>query len=266
VTSLHFGLDGRLVSAGRDNVLKVWKLDGVGKLVGAYPGRTGEVTDLGVSPDGRRVLFDMGEELRILDAARGTSLGTLRNQKQGRFQGFAAFSPTGQLVLTAASNSRLQLWRTPTTAEETQFFRQSYTHGFHRGSLLAFGAEPGFAGLASLMVAETAPRLWQLSGQEVRHFNIPNGALVNCGVFAPDESVFFTGSSDKSVHVWAVPNTAQRAHSLEARITYVGSQVERGTDMVRIRAELENPHDLDRRLRSGLYAVLRLFPETAGLK
>jgi WD40 repeat protein/biotin carboxyl carrier protein len=295
VSSLHFSRDGHLVSAGRDNVLKVWKLPSgepsrvsAPVLVRVHPGRTGEVTQLGLSPDGRRVLVDLGEELRILDRDQGTCLGSLRNRKQGRFQGFAQFSPTGQLLLTAASNARLQLWRAPATPEETHFFRHGYTHGFHRSSLLAlnvFAAESGPAGFSSLLLATSqmplvptvdaglsrrlllgneAPQLWQLPGQEVRHFVIPGGSIVNCGAFAPDESVFFTGGTDKSVRVWAVPPVQVWNQPMEARITYVGSQVERGTDMVRIRAEMENPQDPDRRLRSGLYAVMRLFPETAG--
>jgi WD40 repeat protein len=292
VTSLHFGRDGYLVSAGRDNVLKVWKLPSGEPsrvsdrmLVRVHPGRTGEVTQLGLSPDGRRVLVDLGEELRILDCDQGNCLGSLRNRKQGRFQGFAKFSPTGQLLLTAASNARLQLWRAPATPEETHFFRHGYTHGFHRSSLLAlnaFAAESGPAGFSSLVLATSqmplvpgrrrlkpastgneAPQLWQLPGQEVRYFVTPSGSIVNCGAFASDESVFFTGGTDKSVRVWAVPPVQQWNQPLEARITYVGSQVERGTDMVRIRAEMENSQDPDRRLRSGLYAVMRLFPETA---
>ncbi len=117
-----------------------------------------------------------------------------------------------------------------------------------------------------LELGNEAPQLWQLPGQEVRHFVIPGGSIVNCGAFAPDESVFFTGGTDKSVRVWAVPPVQVWNQPLEARITYVGSQVERGTDMVRIRAEMENPQDPDRRLRSGLYAVMRLFPETAEAK
>jgi WD40 repeat protein len=251
-------------------------------LVRVHPGRTGEVTQLGLSPDGQRVLVDLGEELRILDRDQGTCLGSLRNRKQGRFQGFAQFSPTGQMLLTAASNARLQLWRAPATPEESQFFRHGYTHGFHRSSLLAlnvFAAESGPAGFSSLLLATSrmplvpklqlgneVPQLWHFPGQEVRHFVIPGGSMVNCGAFAPDESVFFTGGTDKSVRVWAVPPVQVWNQPLEARITYVGSQVERGTDMVRIRAEMENSQDPDRRLRSGLYAVMRLFPETAEMK
>lgn len=278
VTSLSFAPDGCLISAGRDNTVKVWRVikssprsagaegSGVrGELIASYAGRSGETTDLGVSPDGHRLLFDMGEELRILEREGGTCIASLRNQKQGRFQNFARFSPSGNLLLTAASNGRLQLWRAPASAAQTQFFRQGYAHGFQRGSLFALTAEPGIAGLGSAFLAgphSPAPRLWQLPAQEVRHFVAPGGSTIQCGVFAPDESVIFTGGSDKAVRVWAVPPESVWRQPLEARITYVGSQIERGADMVRIRAEIDNPLDPDQRLRAGLNAVMRLFPET----
>jgi WD40 repeat protein len=104
--------------------------------------------------------------------------------------------------------------------------------------------------------------LWDLDGREIRHFMTPNPATVTCGAFAPDESVFFTGGTDKVVRVWQVPSATERRHVLEAEITYVSSQVERGTDMVRVRAQLDNPSDPALHLQAGTYAYLRLYPET----
>ena len=133
VTSLRFCPDGQLVSAGRDNVVKVWKLGAdAGSLVRVHTGRTCEVAQLGVSPEGRRVLLDLGEEMRILDRDSGKWLGSLHSRRQGRFQGLAEFSPSGRLVLTASSNQRLQLWRVPPTRGD-QFFRKD-TPGLHRSS------------------------------------------------------------------------------------------------------------------------------------
>jgi WD40 repeat protein len=272
VTSVRFAAGGRLISAGRDNMLRVWTLAEGGRLLGVHPGRTGDVPNLGISPDGRQVLLDMGEELRMVDRETGTHLASLQNQIQGRFQGFAEFSPTGRLLLTAASNSRLQLWRAPVTTEQAHLFRQGYAGGFHRSSLFALraiGAQSSFAALTGVMMASgttPAPTLWQLSAEEVRHFFVPGAATVQCGVFAPDESVVFTGGTDKIVRVWAVPPPDLWSAPLEGRITYVSSQVERGTDMVRIRAEVDNPRDPERQLRAGLFAVMRLFPETVALR
>jgi WD40 repeat protein/biotin carboxyl carrier protein len=278
VTAIHFTPDGHLISAGRDNVLQVWELgDGGARLAARLPGRTGDAADLGISQDGGRVLFDQGDELRVLDWRAGTSVGSIRSRRQGRFQGFAAFSPAGGMILTASDNGRIQLWNVPATPEATRFFRQAYAHGFGRDSLASLGLlgsaltpagfAPGWAAVTSPGPngkGSVLPHLWGLDAPELRHFIAPGPSAVTCGTFAPDESVLFTGGADKAVRVWEVPSAAQRDQLLEAEITYLGSQVERGTNMVRVRAEFENPQDPALRLQPGTYAYLRLYPETAG--
>jgi WD40 repeat protein len=274
VTAVAFTPDGQLVSAGRDNVLKVWQPGEAGaKLVGQQPGRTGDIPQLGISPDGRRLLFDHGEELRILDRADGSCLGTLRSNRQGQFQGVAVFSPTGRLVLTGVNNGRLQLWKVPAGPAESAFLRSGYAHGFHRGALGALPVGPaadlatslGRLAVADSLVAAPTPALpylWGVDGYEVRHFLTPN-ASATCAVFTPDEKVVFTAGTDKVIRAWAVPPASEWGQPLEAEVTFVASQVERGTDLVRVRAELDNPADPARRLRPGTYASLRLYPETA---
>jgi WD40 repeat protein/biotin carboxyl carrier protein len=270
VTAVHFTPDGGLVTAGRDNTLKVWRLGKSGATLAAeYRGRTGDAAQLGVSPDGRRLLFDHGDELRILNSADGALLGSLRNQRHGRFQALAIFSPSGRLVLSGSNNGRLQLWKAPAARNQAAFLRGAAAHGFRPASLLALGG----LGAGPLQAAASSraavgddprlPRLWGLDGREVRYFLNPGAATVLCGAFAPDESVCFTGGTDKLVRAWALPPARQWARPLEAEITYVGSQVERGTDLVRIRAEVDNPSDPARRLRPGTYASLRVYPETA---
>jgi hypothetical protein len=61
VTSLQFAGKDRLVSAGQDFVLSVWKFEDnrLSKLAD-LDGRSGDEPFLGVSPDGSRVLFDQG--------------------------------------------------------------------------------------------------------------------------------------------------------------------------------------------------------------
>lgn len=260
VTAVQFTHDGRLISAGRDNTLKVWKLgEAGGELVATHAGRTGDAPQLGVAPDGKRLLFDHGEELRLLDREHGNSLGALRSRRQGRFHGFALFSPSGRLVLSAANNGRLQLWTVPAAPEAVAFFRQGYGHGFRRDAVVKLG---GLLSPTALVPVPTR-QLWRLDGHEVRHFFNPTPAAVICGAFAPDETVAFTAGADKVIRVWGVPPASHGDELLEAEVTYVGSQVERGTDLVRVRAELDNPTDAARRLRPGTFAHLRVYPEMA---
>jgi WD40 repeat protein/biotin carboxyl carrier protein len=224
VTSLSFTPDGHLVSAGRDNCLRVWQINATSaNFIDQISGRTGEVSQFSVSPDGNQLLFDHGEELRLLDRRTWDSLGSFRSQRQGRFAGMAHFSPTGKLVLTTANNGRVQLWKVPAFAAATQ-------------------------------------RLLNLNSYEVRYFSPPNALPITCGAFAPDEKVIFTGGVDKVIRVWPVPPEADWYHPLEATITYIGTQVERGTDTLRLRAEMDNPLEPGRRLRPGTFATLKIYP------
>jgi WD40 repeat protein/biotin carboxyl carrier protein len=262
ITSLHFTGDGCIISAGRDNTLKVWKLqEKQGQLLASQPGRSGDVSQLGVSADGRCLLFDHGEELRILDRGNLSCVGTMRSSRQERFRGLALFSPSGKLVAAAANNGRLELWKVPASAAQAAFFRQAAARGFHRGTLA--GLLPNTLGFAQSLasLSPELPKLWSLHACEVRYYVPPGTGVIQCGVFAPDETVVFTGGSDKVIRAWALPSAGQVQQRLEARVTYVGNQVERGTDMVRIRAEMANPRERSHRLLPGTYASLLLYPE-----
>lgn len=249
VTSLSFTPDGRLVSAGRDNAIRIWEWqDGRGRLVGVRHGRTGEVGQLGVSPDGRRLLFDHGDEMRLLDRDTGGVVGSLHPRRQGRFQSLALFSPGGGLILTGATNGRLQLWQAPVSPTEAEVLRQGYRVGFGPASLFPPAPVRG-------------PALWDLGGGELRQLVVPGGGA-GCAAFAPDESAFFTGGADRVVRVWPVPPPGSARRPLEARLTFVADQMERGTETVRIRAEMDNPPDMP--LRAGGYVHLKFYPETAG--
>src|SRR5262249_52457932 len=144
-------------------------------------------------------------------------VGSLRGRRQGRFQNFAQFSPSGTMILTNASNGRLQLWKLPLAPDQAALLRQGYLQGFRRDTLLGLlqleAAAPDLTpaalalaeGGAARESSELSPRLWNLGGHEIRHF-LPNGpAASGCAVFAPDESVLFTGGADKVLHVWRVP-------------------------------------------------------------
>src|SRR5262249_60629968 len=81
VTSLQFASGARLVSAGGDGRLIFWDVTRgqPPKVVGGYDRRGGEVGQLGVSPDGKQVLFDQGKELRVLSTEGGRIEGLLQN-------------------------------------------------------------------------------------------------------------------------------------------------------------------------------------------
>jgi WD40 repeat protein len=91
-----------------------------------FEGRGGEVTQLGVSPDGKMVLFDQGREIRVLSLDDKQIQGTLQNPPPApNFWGMALFAPDGNAVLTnGPAPGRLQLWRTPDERGRASELRQ----------------------------------------------------------------------------------------------------------------------------------------------
>jgi WD40 repeat protein/biotin carboxyl carrier protein len=128
VTSVQFAGAGRVVSAGRDGMLVVWDFEEGKAPMRAveFEGRSADVNQLGVSPDGQRVLYDQGRTLRVLSTVNKQSEGVLTNPGSTmNFATMALFSPDGKSILTnGAAAGRLQLWRAPTTQARASELRQ----------------------------------------------------------------------------------------------------------------------------------------------
>jgi WD40 repeat protein len=115
VTMLALTPDARLVSASRDNTLRIWELGrDAGRLTLTLPRRSGDVARPGVSPDGRLVAFDPFQDrsLRLLSMPEGRTEGVLAPASgTAQFATFAQFAPDGHSMLTTgAADGRLQLW------------------------------------------------------------------------------------------------------------------------------------------------------------
>ena len=192
----------RLISAGRDNALIVWKAE-KGKPLVKDPGmefnrRSGDVTQF--SSDGERVLFDSGKELRVLSLRDRRIVGTLRNPTgAGSFSTMALFSPDGATVLTTGPEGYPQLWRSPPKADRVDFLAEG-------------------------------------RGSELRQFASTSAAT--CGSFDPDGAFVVTGTQDGQVLVWEMP----KPEEVEKRIpaTVVLAEEEEGTfKQARVWAEVK---------------------------
>ncbi len=310
VTALHFTADAdrfaHLVSSSTtDKTLKKWKLDtDKAALIWEKGGRTGDVAQLGVSADGQRALFEVDQELRILDLNEGSTLGLFHNPQQGHFSALALFSPSGKSVLTVSAGGRLQLLAVPATPEQRQFFREGYEKGFRANAPVVFGAFsnviaptgllalPAQVGLSTYRPkpapADTGttafdvvrmiwtddpeesqhelPQLWPLYGYELLHLGTPDASAVTCGAFSADEKFLFTAGADKVIRIWRTPEDQEQTRPLEAVVTYVADKVDSITGLVQIRAELQNPQDPARRLKPGDRVNLTVYPEAVAEK
>jgi WD40 repeat protein len=117
----------QLVSAGGIE-LAVWNVGDrrIDRSAQEFDRRGGTVAQLGVSPDGRTVLFDQGPEIRLLSLDDKQLQGAVQNFSGSRhFTTMALFGPDGKTILTnGGSEGRLQLWRTPTVYSRAAELRQ----------------------------------------------------------------------------------------------------------------------------------------------
>lgn len=199
VTSVQFTPSFQLVSTARDNTLRLWETLGTKgydpNQVMVLPRRSGDVTQLGVSPDGRHVMFDpwQSKTLRMLSLPEGSNEGELRNLNgASQFTTFALFSPDGRWILTAgASDGRLQLWRSPFGAPRAYIQRQLVSSERAQPTCAAFAPSGAF------MVAGTRDRqifVWPMNF--AGNFEQPLAAVLSNVEKSLD-------SSSHQVRIWA---------------------------------------------------------------
>jgi len=209
ITALHFTPQCQLVSASRDNTIRVWGLREKGAHLIGEPitGRGGNVASLGVSGDGKWALLDKGKMLQVLSLADRRTHSVIQNVSSGAtpFETLALFSPDARLVLTAgASDGRLQLWRAPTDGKR----------GFE---------------LRQLAPTERSP--------------------VTCAAFAPDAGIAADGSfavsgtKDGYVYIWPVPNRdkVDRFRMENLKLTLIERASDASTRQARIGVNVQNP-------------------------
>ncbi len=207
ITALAFTPQSRLVSASRDNTLRVWELRQNGAhLAEGSPitGRSGNIHELGVSQDGRWMLFDQGKSLQLMTVPDGQAINTIKNPGGGApFETLAVFSPDASLIMTGgAPEGRLQLWRAPSDANR---------------------------------------------GFEVRQFVTDQRSPVTCAAFAPAAvgQTAFAASGGKNgfVYLWPVPTKEEidnhPIRNVPVRMFTKG--IEAGSRQYRIGVEVPNP-------------------------
>jgi WD40 repeat protein len=200
ITSLRFTPQTKLVSASRDNTIRIWSLgqDG-GKLDYTHEGRSGDVLRPGVSNDGRYLLADIGSTLRLMTIAEPRTEGVLENiNDSSRFSGFALFSFDGGMVVTGSqSEGSISIWRTPTPGKRATELR----HLAPRDHAAAFTC------------AAIAPR---------------------------EENPFaVTGTKNGEIYLWSIP-TEKEITKLEGVLSFIDQNSAASTKQRRVWADFKN--------------------------
>jgi WD40 repeat protein len=206
VTSLNFTKQSLLISTARDKTLRVWQLKHKGAAPGgdAIPDRGCGVAQLGVSHDGKWMLFDQGNTLKFYSVATGALTHTLSLPANSTpFVTLALFSPDDSFILTAGGpGNRLQLWRAP----------DDETRGFEVMQFAAQEHQP-------VTCAAFSP------------------AAGKCG-----PNSFAVSASGQKIHVWPIPTEQQvRKHRItDVQMTLRPELLEPGTKQSRVGFEVDN--------------------------
>ncbi|MBY0525226.1 MAG: HlyD family efflux transporter periplasmic adaptor subunit [Gemmataceae bacterium] len=168
VTSLQFRNGTQIVVAtSQTSTVQLWTLADTGATRDAsFSGRSGAVPHLGISADGRHVLYDQGSTLQLLGLPEGCTEGTVQNTPRGNsFGHFALFAPDGRSILAAGGDGAMHLWRSPATGAAATQVRHLMPADAMAPTCAAFSPDGTFVAVGG---RDRRVRLWPVpSAQEL---------------------------------------------------------------------------------------------------
>ena len=223
----------RIVSGGRDNLVKLWDSDD-GSLLEAYTGHRWWIHDVAFSPDGTLIASASGDKtLRIWHASSGRLVTVLPDHKDGALS--ACFSPDGERLASGSGDGHLYIrstntWKLLAAQKIGQFSVEGCSYlpsGVHMAfySSLSLALCDGTTGelcrqirhpepIRGVAVARDAALIAVASGQKVYLWNAVTGESldvleghrksVTAVRFLAGGSMLASTSDDKTVRLWNV--------------------------------------------------------------
>jgi len=265
VTSVCFSKDGQyLLTTGTDNAIRRWKLGGAqegSELVKATMGRSGDVSKINLAEDGRFILAEQGEELRVLDSTTLEPVSVVNSRRSGRFVQFAQLSPNGQWAVAATDQGRnllIRLPKLPEPAKKASSPTPVSTVKTPAGTTPA-SASSTPAGNTPALLSST--EFWLQDGSIGAHFTLPEAVKATSAVFltTTKQSYVFMGSTDNKIRVWVTPTVEELTSPLLAKLVFKSPQVESGTGLIRVQAEFDNTGS--RKLETGKRVTMIVYPD-----
>ena len=235
VRAISLSGDGKvLASAGEDRTVRLWNVED-GKELKKLSGHEGPVVDVSLSPDGKTVVSGSSDKsMRVWNAEDGSVVDTFSHEGEMTSVGFSsggrfyssgagndvtvwqptkakelatftghenlvqavAFSPDGQTIASASSDTTIRLWSVAGGKEILNIKA-------HDGSIYSINFSPGGTMLASGSYDRTI-RVWNVAdGQQLRKI-VGHDEAVFAVDFTPDGASLVTASSDHTARVWDV--------------------------------------------------------------
>jgi len=222
VTAAAFSPDGgRVVTASRDGIARIWTLDGATKPV-VLDGEGGALLDARFSHDGARIVTanaDGTARIWQRDGSGGTALRSQVLRGHNGAVNAAVFSPNDAWIATASADGTARLWR----AERHQATRAPTVLAGHTDQVLSVAFSPDGTHLVTASRDGTA-RVWDLRPL-LRDRRAPSEPVVLAGhegwvwkaVFSHDGRRVATASADNTARLWHADGPLQKGDPVVLR-------------------------------------------------
>ncbi|BAZ16845.1 WD-40 repeat-containing protein [Calothrix sp. NIES-4071] len=196
VWNLNFSPNSKyLASAGDDNAINIWNLDG--NLIETFKGHNDAVSSIAFSPDGKTLASASWDKSIKLWSLAETKLPVLSGHEAGVAS--VAWSPNGKMLASASRDHTVMLWQYD--KKNGVFTTSPYkTLVGHSDLVQSVSFDPTGQFLATGSHDKTI-KIWNLDGSLVRTLT---GHLdkVRSVAWSPDGSLIASSSQDKTIKLW----------------------------------------------------------------
>jgi WD40 repeat protein len=201
--SAVFSHDGKRVVAGvqvKDgNPVHLWDAH-TGSLLKAFPGHTGRILSVAITPDGKTIASGGKDNLlKVWDVETGKEKYTKDQHKT--LVASVTFSPDGKLLASGGDDAVVRLWETDSGKEVKNLKVDLPDETSQEVRALAFSPD---GNLLAVTGFSKAVQLWDVKTGEKKHLLKGIPSWTRAVAFSSDGSTLASGGDDMVIRLWDV--------------------------------------------------------------